>query len=63
MHEFDIGYLVYAFPPSTAPNGAPPEPGGSNIVISKVNGDISYVPNYPPETAIETYRRFYRPST
>jgi hypothetical protein len=63
VHEFDTGYLVYAtFPVSQDPNPLPPAAGGSNVVISKVNGDITDVPNYPPDEAVAVYRRFYRPA-
>lgn len=32
-------------------------------MISKINGDITDVPNYPPDEAVAVYRRFYRPAT
>jgi hypothetical protein len=64
VHEFDTGYLVYAtFPVSRGPHPLPPPAGGSNVVISKVNGCITDVPNYPPDEAVAVYRRFYRPGT
>ncbi|MFJ9128771.1 hypothetical protein ACIRJS_32190 [Streptomyces sp. NPDC102340] len=63
VHEFDIGYLICAHVPPPTDPAMPPEPGGSNIVISKLNGEITDVPNYPAETAISTYRRFYRPGS
>ncbi|MFD7666475.1 hypothetical protein [Streptomyces sp. NPDC059788] len=61
VHEFDIGYLVYAtFPPTepvdpTAPP-MPPPPGGANIVVAKDTGETTTVPNFPPEAAIALYR-------
>lgn len=56
VEEFDIGYLIYAtFPPPADPR-TPPTFGGANLVISKHDGAHTYVPNYPPESAIELYR-------
>ncbi|MFD7920476.1 hypothetical protein ACFV3R_14775 [Streptomyces sp. NPDC059740] len=64
VHEFDAGYLVHAsWPPPEDPQAPPAEPGGSNVVISKINGDVTFVPNFPPEEAVELYHRWYRPST
>jgi hypothetical protein len=60
VHEFDIGYLVYAtFPPTMDATGRPQPapPGGSKIVVSKDTGETVTVPNYPIETAIALYRR------
>lgn len=64
VEEFDIGYLIYAvFPPPADPD---PDPfanlsyGGSHLVISKADGALDYVPNFPPESAIELYRTQYR---
>lgn len=62
-HEFEEGYLVYAtYPPHDDPTSPPPNPGGSNFVVRKSNGDVTTVPNYPTEMAIEVYRKFYQPS-
>lgn len=61
-HEFEEGYLVYASQPPRDARMLPPEPGGSQFVVRKSNGDVTTVPNYPAQTAIETYRKFYRPS-
>ncbi len=65
VHEFDIGYLVYAgYPPREDPTALPPAPGGSNIVISKADGEVTFLPNFPPEPAVELYRRLQeRPNT
>ncbi|WP_234445375.1 hypothetical protein [Streptomyces rimosus] len=65
VHEFDIGYLIYAgYPPHDDPNSPPPSPGGSNIVISKADGEVTFLPNFPPEPAVELYHRLrQRPST
>ncbi|MGR8007892.1 hypothetical protein [Streptomyces hypolithicus] len=60
VHEFDIGYLVYAaFPPTTDAAGQPQPspPGGAKIVVSKETGESVTVPNYPTETAIALYRK------
>ncbi|MEU4199496.1 hypothetical protein [Streptomyces sp. NPDC045470] len=69
VHEFDIGYLVYAkLPPrpKTAPDGQrrpPRSPGGTCVVVAKDTGEISSVPLRPPSDAIALYRKFYRPDT
>jgi hypothetical protein len=60
VHEFDIGYLVYAtFPPRTDASGRrqPAPPGGAKIVVSKETGESVTVPNYPIEQAIALYRK------
>ncbi len=60
VHEFDIGYLVYAvFPPSVDASGRPQPapPGGAKIVVSKETGETVTVPNYPTEQAIALYRK------
>lgn len=63
VHEFDVGYLIHAgWPAPEDPTAAPPNPGGSHIVISKLNGEVTAVPNFPPESAVEVYRQWYRPS-
>ena len=56
VEEFDIGYLIYATFPRPADPRTPPTFGGSHLVISKHDGAHTYVPNYPPESAIELYR-------
>ncbi|MFI5552788.1 hypothetical protein [Streptomyces sp. NPDC051738] len=59
VHEFDIGYLVYAtFPPTTDASGRPlpAAPGGSQVIVAKDTGETVVVPNYPVETAIAHYR-------
>ncbi|MFI0264686.1 hypothetical protein ACH4OW_37475 [Streptomyces sp. NPDC017056] len=64
VHEFDIGYLIYAgYPVHEDPNSPPPCPGGSNVVISKADGEVTFLPNYPIESAVEFYHRLQRPST
>ncbi|MFD7293062.1 hypothetical protein ACFV9W_07205 [Streptomyces sp. NPDC059897] len=57
--EFDIGFLVHAVmaPP---PPGVPAPPGGSHMVISKSDGAVTHVPNFPPESAIDLYRSMRR---
>ncbi|KWT61437.1 hypothetical protein ADL21_13420 [Streptomyces albus subsp. albus] len=63
VHEFDVGYLVRASWPAPADPQAPPaSPGGSNVAISKINGDVTFLPNHPPEEAVKIYHRWYRPS-
>ncbi|MGP8301920.1 hypothetical protein ACTPOK_29165 [Streptomyces inhibens] len=63
VHEFDVAYLVHAsWPAPEAPDAPPSDPGGSNVAISKVNGDVTFLPNFPPEEAVELYHRWYRPS-
>ncbi|WP_328355575.1 hypothetical protein OG800_15105 [Streptomyces sp. NBC_00445] len=60
VHEFDIGYLVYAvYPPRTDAAGPPQPapPGGAKIVVSKETGETVTVPNYPTEQAIALYRK------
>lgn len=55
VQEFDIGYLIYpVFPPREDPTAYPRDPGGSHI------GAVSALPNYPPEQAVELYRRHFR---
>lgn len=64
VHEFDIGYLVHAsWPAPEDPTAPPASPGGSNVAISKENGEVTFLPNFPPPEAVELYHRFYRPST
>ncbi|MFF0625409.1 hypothetical protein [Streptomyces sp. NPDC004296] len=64
VHAFDEGYLVYAgWPAPEDPTAPPVSPGGTNIVITKSNGDVTTVPNFPPESAIAVYRQWYRPGT
>lgn len=66
VQEFDLGYVVYAvFPKPTAVGGVPQpaEPGGSNFIVAKDSSEITTLPNYPPELAIQVFRKHYRPST
>ncbi|MFH9224909.1 hypothetical protein ACH4NT_08620 [Streptomyces lydicus] len=59
MHEFDLGYLIQVgWPLPEDPTAPPAEPGGSNIIIAKGTGEVTYVPNHPPKQAMEHYRRF-----
>ncbi|MFJ8672609.1 hypothetical protein [Streptomyces sp. NPDC093589] len=60
VHEFDIGYLVYAtYPPTTDAAGGrqPAPPGGAKIVVAKDTGETVTVPNFPTESAIALYRQ------
>ncbi|GES29399.1 hypothetical protein AB0G60_07645 [Streptomyces angustmyceticus] len=58
VHEFDIGYLVHAsWPRPEDPTAPPAELGGSNVVISKTDGEVTFVPNFPPESAVELYHQ------
>ncbi|MGW3007639.1 hypothetical protein ACWC9R_02220 [Streptomyces sp. NPDC001219] len=58
VHEFDIGYLIHAgWPLPEDPTAPPAEPGGSNVVIAKSDGEVSFLPNFPPEPAVELYHR------
>ncbi|WP_328386938.1 hypothetical protein OHS81_25275 [Streptomyces sp. NBC_00400] len=60
VHEFDIGYLVYAASPRTPDASGPPQPappGGSKIIVAKDTGETVTVPNFPTEAAIELYRK------
>ncbi|MFI5521182.1 hypothetical protein [Streptomyces platensis] len=59
VQEFDIGYLIYATFPPTEPRSF----GGSHLVISKTDGALTFVPNFPPEKAIARYRERRRPSS
>lgn len=66
VHEFDIGYLVYAVFPRTentdaAGNPLPAPLGGAKIVVAKGTGETTTVPNFPTEAAIDLYRK-QRPS-
>ncbi|WP_245689329.1 hypothetical protein [Streptomyces chattanoogensis] len=58
--EFDIGFLVHAVMPPPPPGTQAPL-GGSHMVISKSDGAVTYVPNFPPDSAIELYRSLRRP--
>ncbi|MFG2192534.1 hypothetical protein [Streptomyces sp. NPDC048639] len=61
VHEFDLGFLVTGvFPPRTD-RTAPSPQGGSHVVVSKATGKLGYVPNLPPEVAIDVYRKQYGP--
>ncbi|MGW2627992.1 hypothetical protein ACWC2K_01470 [Streptomyces chattanoogensis] len=63
VHEFDIGYLIHAsWPRREDPTAPPSEPGGSNVIIAKADGEVSFVPNFPPEDAVELYHESYRPN-
>ncbi|KIZ18830.1 hypothetical protein SNA_06110 [Streptomyces natalensis ATCC 27448] len=62
VHEFDVGYLIHAsWPAPEGPAGMPRDPGGSHVVIAKRDGGVTAVPNFPPESAVEVYRRYHRP--
>ncbi|BDM67441.1 hypothetical protein HEK616_09280 [Streptomyces nigrescens] len=64
VHEFDLGYLVHAgWPAPEDPTAPPASPGGSNVVINKENGDVTFLPNFPPAEIEDLYRRVYRPSS
>ncbi|MFE0374607.1 hypothetical protein ACFW1M_03280 [Streptomyces inhibens] len=58
VQEFDIGYLVYATFPPTEPRSF----GGSHLVISKADGALTFVPNFPPKSAIAQYRKRHHPN-
>ncbi|BDM67436.1 hypothetical protein HEK616_09230 [Streptomyces nigrescens] len=58
VEEFDIGYLVYATFPPTEPRSF----GGSHVVISKADGALTFVPNFPPKSAIALYRKRHHPN-
>ncbi|UQA95493.1 hypothetical protein [Streptomyces halobius] len=63
VHEFDIGYLIHAsWPRPEDPTAPPMELGGSNVVIAKADGEVSFLPNFPPEAAVELYHGTYRPN-
>ncbi|WP_327665323.1 hypothetical protein [Streptomyces sp. NBC_00498] len=57
--EFDTGFLVHAVMPPPPPGTQAPL-GGSHMVIAKDDGAITYVPNFPPDSAIELYRGLRR---
>ncbi|KOG47734.1 hypothetical protein ADK74_10270 [Streptomyces decoyicus] len=64
VHEFDIGYLIHAgWPAPEDPTARPSDPGGTHIVISKIDGKVADVPNFPPEDAVELYRESYAPDS
>ncbi|MFJ3948838.1 hypothetical protein ACIPXV_02025 [Streptomyces libani] len=58
VQEFDLGYLIYATFPPTEPRSF----GGSHLVVSKVDGALTFVPNFPPKSAIALYRRRHHPN-
>ncbi|MCR8575414.1 hypothetical protein [Streptomyces sp. Isolate_219] len=58
VQEFDLGYLIYA----TFPPAEPRSFGGSHLVVSKVDGALTFVPNFPPKSAIALYRRRHHPN-
>ncbi|MGY5123876.1 hypothetical protein [Streptomyces nigrescens] len=58
VQEFDLGYLIYATFPPTEPRSF----GGSHLVISKTDGALTFVPNFPPASAIALYRRRHHPN-
>lgn len=58
VEEFDIGYLIYARFPPTEPRSF----GGSHLIISKVDGALTFVPNFPPKSAISLYRKRHHPN-
>ncbi|MEU9487182.1 hypothetical protein AB0D83_26565 [Streptomyces decoyicus] len=58
VEEFDIGYLIYAKFPPTEPRSF----GGSHLVIAKADGARTYVPNFPPQSAIALYRERHHPN-
>jgi hypothetical protein len=57
VQEFDLGYLIYARFPPTEPRSF----GGTHLVISKVDGTLTFVPNFPPDSAIALYRKRHPP--
>ncbi|MFJ6748491.1 hypothetical protein ACIQNI_09900 [Streptomyces sp. NPDC091266] len=60
VREFDLGYLVYAVfakPVDKQGRPVPAPPGGSSFVVAKDTGQISTLPNYPPDQAIALYRK------
>lgn len=58
VHEFDIGYLIRAgWPRRENPTARPSQPGGSNVVIAKDDGEVTFLPNYPPKEAVALYHR------
>ncbi|MFJ9851115.1 hypothetical protein [Streptomyces sp. NPDC101150] len=66
VHEFDIGYLVYATFPRTTPASGRPQPnppGGAKIVVAKDTGETTTVPNLPTESAISLYRQQHQANT
>ncbi|WP_327702728.1 hypothetical protein OG530_13445 [Streptomyces decoyicus] len=58
IQEFDIGFLAYAVFPPTEPRSF----GGSHLVISKADGRLTFVPNHPPHSAIDGYRKRHHPT-
>ncbi|WP_033038320.1 hypothetical protein [Streptomyces monomycini] len=58
--DFDTGFLVHAVMPPPPPGTQAPS-GGSHMVISKIDGAVTFVPNFPPDSAIELYRSLQRP--
>ncbi|WP_399094208.1 hypothetical protein ACGH2B_25170 [Streptomyces sp. BBFR2] len=59
--EFDIGFLIHAVMPPPPPGARTPL-GGSHMVIAKSDGAVTYVPNFPPDSAIALYRGLRRPT-
>ncbi|MFG2889174.1 hypothetical protein [Streptomyces sp. NPDC048248] len=58
VEEFDIGYLILATFPPTEPRSF----GGSHLIISKTDGTPTFVPNFPPKSAIALYRKRHHPN-
>ncbi|GAA3174741.1 MULTISPECIES: hypothetical protein [Streptomyces] len=58
VHEFDEGYLIHPGRPLPDDPSAPPaQPGGSNVVIAKEDGEVTFLPNFPPPEAVKLYHR------
>ncbi|TSB15687.1 hypothetical protein [Streptomyces benahoarensis] len=58
VHEFDEGYLIHAgWPLPEDPSAPPAQPGGSNVVIAKEDGEVTFLPNFPPPEAVKLYHR------
>ncbi|MFF9479948.1 hypothetical protein [Streptomyces sp. NPDC014733] len=58
VHEFAEGYLIHAGRPSPeGPDVPPAQPGGSHVVIAKENGELTFLPDFPPPDAVALYRR------
>ncbi|MFG3256345.1 hypothetical protein [Streptomyces sp. NPDC048172] len=53
--EFDTGFLIHAVMRPPQP-GEQTSMGGSHMVIAKSDGTVTYVPNFPPDSAIALYR-------
>ncbi len=57
IHEFDLGYVVWAIEPAPADPTAPPDTvGNARAVIDRDTGELTQWPALPPEAVADQYR-------